>query len=116
MKALKIRVLQVSVALLLAFAFVSVYAKGIAVGQSIQLQAKKKQGVPLHKEAKSSMMGRAKHGTKATVLKIQKNWYQIKTEDGKTAWIVKKYIAKGKLAAAPKDKAKAKPKAEPKKK
>ena len=88
--------------LLLALAPFAIYAKGIPVGATVELKALKKAGVPLHKEAKPSMMGRAAHGSKAKVLKVQKNWYQIKTQDGKTAWIVSKYIAKkaGKKSAA----------------
>ena len=79
---------------ILLFSSAAVFAKGkaIAVGQSIELKATKKAGVPLHKEAKPSMFGRAPHGSKAKVLAIKKNWYQVELQDGKKAWIVKKYI------------------------
>jgi uncharacterized protein YgiM (DUF1202 family) len=87
---------RITLTFFLLLAVATVYAKGVVVGATVELKAKKKAGVPLHKEAKSSMFARAPHGSKATVMEVRKSWYRIKLSDGKIGWVTRRYIAKGK--------------------
>lgn len=71
-------------------------AAGYEVGQVVELKATKPIGVPLHREARSSLFDRAQTGTKGTVIGTAKQgrWLQLVLEDGRTAWIVKKYVGR----------------------
>lgn len=60
----------------------------------IQLKATKPAGVPLHREAKSSMFARLPDKTIVKVLQTtHTNWLKAGSED-LTGWIVKKYVDK----------------------
>jgi endonuclease/exonuclease/phosphatase family metal-dependent hydrolase len=65
------------------------------VGQRIELKAFNKLGVPLHREAHSSLVGRAPEGSKAEILELNANrhWLRIQLEtNDQTAWVVSRYV------------------------
>ena len=65
------------------------------VGQRIELKAFSNLGVPLHREARSSLVGRAPDGSKAEILEfnINRHWLRIQLEtNDQTAWIVSRYV------------------------
>ena len=74
----------------------SLTAAAYEVGQVVELKATKPIGVPLHRQAKSSLFGRAQTGTKGTIFDTAKQgrWLHLALEDGRTAWIVEKYVAR----------------------
>ena len=78
---------------LLLFSAATVSAQ-YKVGDWIELQAAHPKGVPLHRQAKSSMKGRVPDGAKAKILKLAKNghWLKIHLEDGKEGWIIETYV------------------------
>lgn len=67
---------------------------GYEVGDWIELKATKPQGVPLHRESKSSMFGRALDGSKAKILGLADggHWLKIELQDGRVGWIIERYV------------------------
>jgi endonuclease/exonuclease/phosphatase family metal-dependent hydrolase len=71
-------------------------AETIQVGDRVELKATSPAGVPLHSEARSSMFGRAADGSIGTVQEVQSgtNWIRLTLEDGRAAWIVRRYVGR----------------------
>lgn len=80
--------------LLALLCVVSSPAVAFDVGERVRLEATKPSGVPLHREARSSMFGRAPTGAEGEVLETANNgrWNKVDLDDGGTAWIVEKYL------------------------
>lgn len=77
--------------------FTSVFAaESISVGDRVELKATSPAGVPLHEEARSSMFGRAPDGSIGMVQEVQAgtNWIRLQLEDGRIAWIVRRYVGR----------------------
>jgi hypothetical protein len=72
----------------LLFFFAVTVSAEYKVGDWIELKATNPSGVPLHKEAKSSLKDRVPDGAKARILELAKSghWLRIRLEDGKEGW------------------------------
>ncbi len=70
--------------------------EAIDVGDRVELKATNPAGVPLHGEARPSMFGRAPDGSIGMVEEVQAetNWIRLQLDDGRGAWIVRKYVAR----------------------
>ena len=80
--------------LLALLCVVSSPALAFDVGERIRLEATKPSGVPLHREAKSSMFGRAPTGSEGVVQETANKgrWNKVDLDDGRNAWIIDKYL------------------------
>jgi hypothetical protein len=83
----------VAVLLLLA---TSSWTQDAAVGSRGELKATNPLGVPLHRQARSSLFGRAADGTIGTVIDLQNQnrWLNLTLPDGRTGWIVSGYVGR----------------------
>jgi hypothetical protein len=83
----------VTVLLLLA---TSSWAQDVAVGNRVELRATNPLGVPLHRQARPSLFGRAADGTIATVIELQNQnrWLHLTLPDGRSGWIVSSYVGR----------------------
>ena len=72
-----------------------VLALNVEVGQQVKLKARIDLGVPLHRNSFPSMFDRVEDGTVAQVLDTadDKRWLNIETPDGRTGWVVERYVA-----------------------
>jgi len=73
----------------------SAFAQDIAVGDPVVLRATSPLGVPLHREARSSLFGRAPDGATGSVLDLAQGgrWLKLQLVDGRTGWVVSQYVA-----------------------
>lgn len=73
--------------------FLALPVYGFEIGDKIELDATSRQGVPLHERGESSLFDRAKDGLHAEVVAIgEQNWLQIRLDDGRVGWVVRKYV------------------------
>lgn len=66
------------------------------VGDKVLLKAAHERGVPLHREARSSLFARLAHGSTVIVVEIgdQDHWLRVEAENGMEGWIVRRYVDK----------------------
>ena len=66
------------------------------VGDAIELNAEHADGVPLHAGPRPSMTGRVADGSGAVVIgaTADKHWLNVRLPDGRTGWIVPRYIGR----------------------
>lgn len=78
----------------LTFLLFVVLLIGHDVGDWIKIKSSNPSGVPLHKEARSSMFGRVQNGSKAQIIDLAQDghWLKIRLEDGREGWIIEKYV------------------------
>jgi len=70
-------------------------AQDVAIGDNVVLRATSPLGVPLHREARSSLFGRAPDGATGSVLDLAQDgrWLKLQLVDGRTGWVVSRYAA-----------------------
>ncbi len=70
------------------------WAIDVSLGDRVELTARSSLGVPLHKVASSSLIGRAEDGTIGTVLGTANNqrWVEIELPNGNDRWVSERYI------------------------
>jgi hypothetical protein len=71
-------------------------AQDVGVGSRVELKATNALGVPLHRQARPSLFGRAADGTIGTVIELQNQdrWLSLTLPDGRTGWIVSGYVSR----------------------
>lgn len=71
-------------------------AEAQQVGDTIELNAEHADGVPLHAGPRPSMTGRIADGSGAEVIgaTADKHWLNVRLPDGRTGWIVPRYIGR----------------------
>ncbi|MGH9673335.1 MAG: hypothetical protein ACRD44_09150, partial [Bryobacteraceae bacterium] len=69
-------------------------AQEISVGSWVQLKATSSLGVPLHKDPKPSLVGRAPDGARAEVIELADSghWLKLRFEDNVSAWVIERYV------------------------
>ncbi len=70
-------------------------AGAVDVGDRVDLVSTRSDGVPLHERSENSFRGeRAPNHTLATIVAAKQNglWVQVRLDDGRIRWIVRKYI------------------------
>ncbi|WP_134497372.1 endonuclease/exonuclease/phosphatase family protein [Microvirga pakistanensis] len=72
-----------------------VLAQDWKVGDAAVFRAEHALGVPLHREPRPSLVGRALDGSEAKIVAIQPNsrWVQVETPGGLQAWVLARYLA-----------------------
>lgn len=88
-------IIALLLSLLLLLTSLPALALDVEIGQQIQLKATNPLGVPLHKNAFSSLKDRVKDDAQATVIDTDNNkhWLNISTESGQQGWIIEKYVS-----------------------
>ena len=78
-------------------------AQDFQVGQSVILEAKKPNGVPLHREPSPSYLKHVPNNTTATIQRIaqDEHWLSIQLASGEVHWVHKKYIRLSTSAPTP---------------
>lgn len=70
------------------------WAIDVSLGDRVELTARSSLGIPLHRVASSSLIGRAEDGTMGTVLGTANGdrWVEIELPDGSERWVSERYI------------------------
>ena len=72
-------------------------AGAVDVGDRVELVSTRSDGVPLHERSENSFRGeRAPNQAYATIVATVQNgqWLQIRLNDGRVRWIVRKYVGR----------------------
>jgi hypothetical protein len=70
-------------------------AVAAAVGDQVELKARNRAGVPLHREPRGTPdFQRVPDGTRATVMELAQDgrWLKLSLPDGRTGWVTSSYL------------------------
>jgi hypothetical protein len=65
-------------------------------GDTIELNTERTDGVPLHRNPRPSMFARVADDSVGTVIAVtlDRRWINIRLDDGRTGWIVPRYVGR----------------------